>query len=101
MGWGFWPPKVPREETVSAFAAAFATIGYSPSDDGAVEIGFEKIALYVDRLGAPTHAARQLSDGRWTSKLGKDIDIAHTGLNDFPPHCSYGIVVAYFKRPVR
>ncbi len=35
-----------------------------------------RIALYAHR-GKPTHAARQLPDGWWASKLGKDIDIEH------------------------
>ena len=28
------------------------------------------------------HAARQLSDGRWTSKLGELVDIEHPDLAD-------------------
>ena len=31
-----------------------------------LEPGFEKIALYADNSGKPTHAARQLDNGRWT-----------------------------------
>lgn len=31
--------------------------------------------------GSPTHAARQLPDGTWTSKLGKDVDISHDSLD--------------------
>ena len=41
------------------------------------ENGFEKVALYVDKDGAPTHAARQLPNGKWTSKLGNGEDIEH------------------------
>lgn len=76
-----WPPGVPREETVAAFVAAFATLGYAPCRDGAPEAGYEKVALFARNDGngvpVPTHAARQLPDGRWTSKLGKMEDIDH------------------------
>ena len=35
------------------------------------------VAIYQSG-GLPTHAARQLSDGNWTSKLGPNIDITHS-----------------------
>lgn len=72
----FWPETAPREETVSAFLAAFASARYAVCADGEWEPGIEKIALYVanDR---PTHAARQSSNGKWTSKLGQEVDIEH------------------------
>jgi hypothetical protein len=70
---------VPRQETLEAFIAAFATIGYtlSPGDDESAEAGVEKVALFVDPSGAPTHGARQLPDGYWTSKMGRAEDIRH------------------------
>jgi hypothetical protein len=72
----FWPPGVPAEETLAAFVAAFATLGYAPCPGEEYEPGFEKVALFA-RDGIPTHAARQLPDGRWTSKLGMSEDIEH------------------------
>jgi len=72
-------------------------VGFVPCPDGTVEPGFEKIAIYVDPLGSPKHAARQLLFGKWTSKLGKQEDIKHhldglTGLR-------YGHVAQFMKRP--
>src|ERR1039458_1110376 len=71
---GFWPPTAKREEKLEAFAQAFATIGYEKCNNGNLEEGFEKIALYAvpNPLGRwiPTHAARQLPTGEWTSKMG-------------------------------
>jgi len=58
-------------------------------------VAFEKVAIYA-LDGEPTHAARQLSDGTWTSKLGKDIDITHT-LRALEGS-TYGQVAAYLKR---
>ena len=42
-----------------------------------LESGREKIAIYA-RGAAPAHVARQLADGKWTSKLGAAVDITHT-----------------------
>ena len=72
-----WPPGVSNEETLAAFVAAFATLGYLPCEGEAVEFGWEKVALYATADNLPKHAARQLIDGRWTSKLGRWEDIVH------------------------
>lgn len=91
----YWPEGVPREETLEAFVQAFATRGFVPAEDGLLEPGFEKLALYA-RAGKPMHAARQQADGSWTSKLGKHIDISHTLRGVEGP--AYGQVVAFMKR---
>jgi hypothetical protein len=44
----------------------------------------------------PTHAARQLPNGRWSSKLGKLEDIEHA-LDDICGS-AYGSVVPVLKR---
>ncbi len=54
--------------------------------------------MFADALGLPTHAARQLASGRWTSKLGKAEDIEHD-LHDLEGDL-YGIVVLLMKRPL-
>jgi hypothetical protein len=72
----YWPPDVPCEESVAAFVAAFAKLGYARGASPILESGVEKVALYA--LGnTPTHASRQLPSGLWTSKLGPAIDIEH------------------------
>jgi hypothetical protein len=99
----YWPDNIPRELTVDAFIRAYGTRGYVRCDDGSLEDGFEKVALYAKALfpGAPltpTHAAKQLPDGRWASKLGKYEDIAHMAAEAV--HCpSYGTVLCYLKKP--
>jgi hypothetical protein len=93
----FWPERVPRHATVEAFQAAFATIGYSEAAAEASETGFEKVALFANVHGMPTHAARQLPNGRWTSKLGKAEDIEHN-LRELEGDI-YGTVVLVMKRP--
>src|SRR5262245_2030434 len=88
----YWPPRVPREETLGALLAAFATLGYTPGFSFLPEPTIEKVALYVSG-GTPTHAARQLPSGMWTSKLGPAIDIEHT-TPDAVAGGVYGEVVA-------
>jgi hypothetical protein len=78
-GVSYWPPQAPREETLEAFVEAYRLLGYLPCDSADLETGFHKIAIYA-REGLPTHAARQLPDGRWASKLGRAEDIEHATL---------------------
>jgi hypothetical protein len=94
----YWPRGVPRQYTVDAYAQAYATLGYVDCPDGSAETGFEKLAIYADFAGTPTHAARLLPSGQWTSKLGQDIDISHTTPADVAGPL-YGRVVRYMKRP--
>jgi hypothetical protein len=89
-----WPAGVPREETTAAFVAAF---GYAVCAGEELETGFEKVALFANEHGVPTHAARQLESGRWTSKLGELEDIEHA-LHDLEG-AAYGSVVLLLKRP--
>src|SRR6266700_6331151 len=73
----YWPSNAPKEESLEAFVAALATVGYAPSDNADAEPGFEKAALYA-LGGIVKHAALQQADGTWRSKLGSDEDIEHT-----------------------
>jgi hypothetical protein len=92
----YWPAGIPREYTLDAFVAAFRTLGYSVCDDGVMEAGYEKIAIYADERDEPRHMARQQRSGAWTSKLGKWEDIEHElqGLEGQ----SYGRVTLFMKR---
>lgn len=97
----FWPPGLPREpidqETVGNFVKAFETEGYLVCDDGAIEQGFEKIAIYADTNKRPLHAARSLSKGVWSSKMGDLEDIEHATLEAVAGK-QYGSPVAFLKR---
>ena len=73
----YWVEGVPMEETLSAYIQAYQKLGYTPCDDETLELGYTKIALYVNEDGLPVHAARQLPTGKWTSKLGALEDIEH------------------------
>jgi hypothetical protein len=93
----YWPPGVPLYDlSVANFERAYETCGFERCIDGSRERGYEKIALYA-KQGAVTHTARQLPSGRWTSKLGKDIDIMHPTVASLEAS-GYGAVVAYMRR---
>ena len=96
MGQAFWPTGIPRVVRIDAFVMAYGVKGFVPCDNPGLEEHIEKIALYALN-GAPTHAARQLPNGLWTSKLGPQEDIEH--LLEGLEGPAYGRVVMYLKRP--
>lgn len=101
LGGPYWPPGLSRKATLANFVEAFRGLGYEPCETGDVEAGIEKVAIYVDANGAPTHAARQLSDGRWTSKCGRAHDITHVSPDVLGgPTPGYGDVGQFMRRPI-
>jgi len=94
---GYWPTGITLRLTLNNLTAIYAEHGYSRCDSPDVEAGYEKIAIYTDRRGLPTHAARQLSNGRWSSKLGELEDIEHHDLQALEGP-GYGSAVRYLRR---
>lgn len=97
LGVSYWPPGVTRSEDLFAFITAFEQLDYQPCKSGDREEGCEKIAVYVaPSSGVPIHLARQLENGRWTSKIGCIEDIEH----DLEDLCGeqYGHIGAFMKR---
>lgn len=96
----YWPASaVENDFGIAALEAAFQSLGFADCGlDNSLELDCEKIALYGS--GAfYTHAARQLPSGKWTSKLGRDVDIEH----ESPERLAggiYGEVVEIMKRRV-
>ena len=95
MGQQYWPSDAPREATLAAFIRAFESLGFQVCADGSPTSGFDKIVIYA-QAGSPTHAAKLLPDGRWSSKLGKSNDIEHD--LDALEGEAYGKVVAFLRR---
>jgi hypothetical protein len=93
----YWPPGIKRGDTVQSWIKVYEIHGYRVCEDGRLEDGFEKVAIY-EKDEEPMHVARQLEDGTWTSKLGPDEDIEHNTLDalegDF-----YGTATTWLKRP--
>jgi hypothetical protein len=97
----YWPKapsstaETPNDATLEVFKLGLATENFVECNDGKWAPGFEKIALY-GRGREITHAALQIAEDKWMSKLGGDEDIEHTldGLEG----PLFGIVVAYLQR---
>jgi hypothetical protein len=93
----YWPLGPPYYNyKIESLVRVFERLGYELCDSVESESGYEKIAIYgIDNVY--THAARQLADGTWTSKLGPEDDISHAALNALAGGC-YGSVVRILKR---
>ena len=94
----YWPPGIPRDWKVATLVRVFDAQGYVPCQNADQENGFEKVAIYRKKNRA-THAAKQLLDGKWTSKLGDLDDITHT--LDGLAGDMYGTPARYMRRPIR
>jgi hypothetical protein len=92
----YWPGNTPRTTAISAFIMQFSMHGYNEVKSDSLEPGVEKVALYADSFMQVTHAARQLTNGKWTSKMGEQFDIVHalTGLDGGP----YGAIGCVLQR---
>lgn len=92
-----WLDNIPHAATLDAFIKFYETFGYSgPSNESFVD-GVEKIAIFADKAGTPTHAAKQVGPNKWASKLGDSYDIEHK--RDAVCGGLYGSVAYYMKRP--
>lgn len=96
----YWPSDEITDCDVKNFIKAFELKGYECCDDGNHEEGYRKIALYVGTDTTEcTHAARELKNGFWTSKLGQIEDIQH-GTPYTIEGDAYGKVYCFMKKKV-
>lgn len=91
----YWPNNVSKTEDIKSFIELFEKIGYIICEDGSYEENYEKVGLY-ELNNKPTHAARQINQNWWITKLGPMHDIIHTeeALKDG----EYGNITVYLKR---
>ncbi len=88
-----------KSERLENFIDNYGYIGYKElTKSSEYEPGFEKIAIYVDEDGLPSHAARQKDNGCWTSKIGILEDVEHRTLECIEGD-NYGMVKVILKRP--
>ena len=92
----YWPEEVPGELNLTNFMAVYKRLGYEPCETAEFEPGVEKLAIYVESDGMPTHAARQLGAGKWTSKLGELEDVEHATLESLASF--YGGIAMVLRR---
>lgn len=94
---GFYWPHDNKQVTLESYIKTYAIHGYAPCATDELESEFEKVALYVDDTGIPSHATRQKESGVWMSKLGELEDIEHATLSALEG--TYGYVKVILKRP--
>ena len=72
----YWPPYATRDSRIESLKEVLAGLGYEPCDDSYLEDGYQKVALY-EVQGEAKHAAVQMSNGRWRSKMGQGPVVEH------------------------
>ena len=94
----YWPPWATRSSSMQSLKEVFAGLQYEECNDGNHEAGYQKLALY-EAGGAAQHAAVQMPNGRWRSKMGPGPVIEH----DSPESLSggmYGEPTVFMRRAV-
>jgi len=94
----YWPPWATLDDSSDSLQEAFTGIGYQPCGDGGLEEGYLKVALYADE-GKFQHAAVQMPNGAWRSKMGEGPVIEHQSPESLAGGM-YGNVHCLMRRPV-
>ncbi len=79
--WGYsrrryWPDYAARSDSIESLIEVFAGLKFLQCQDSSLESGYEKVALYEEQ-GVWKHAALQMPNGRWRSKMGQGPVIEH------------------------
>lgn len=72
----YWPPEVARNPSITGLENLFRWLGFKKCRGSRLEADYHKVALYASK-GLWTHAALQMPNGRWRSKLGNGVLIEH------------------------
>ena len=94
----YWPPWATMDNRMESLEEAFAGLEYELCDDSIAEEGYQKVALYGFQ-GRFEHAALQMPNGLWRSKMGPGPVIEHRSpesLSGGP----YGEVHCFMRRPL-
>jgi hypothetical protein len=102
-----WPFNLRNNDNLEYFIELFLNLGYKEETDNIENEHpkYRKIALFIkansnisDRLNCKcTHAARQLKNGLWASKLGCSHDIEHSNPYDLEGQ-QYGQLAIILKK---
>jgi len=96
----YWPENVERKRTLDVFKKVFENLGYFICDNGNFEEGYDKIAIYVNENGKPTHVTRQFWKNVWISKIGEWELVEYYNVNAlYDGIC--GDIAVFMKRPIK
>jgi hypothetical protein len=66
----YWPPDADPQESMAAFIRMYQLHGFELCAGAEAEDAFIKIAIFIEsKEGLPAHAALQLPNGKWISKM--------------------------------
>ena len=93
----YWPDGL--GDSLDDWCQIFVRQGFSVTDNRAVEVGYDKVAIYVDGQNDTSHVAITSGD-TWKSKLGNYQDISHDTLDLLEGYesCEYGRVAVVLRR---
>jgi hypothetical protein len=95
----YWPPTAPQEGTIRAWVEALRCVGFGGYDGRAADLTPTLVKVVIfGRAFQATHAARQLKDGRWASKLG-DWEAMEHDTPELLEGPSYGTIQIFMSRP--
>ena len=97
-GINYWPPWATLTERIESLIEAFTGLGYQQCDGSNVEGGYQKVALYEGQ-GEMKHAAAQMPNGAWRSKMGQGPVIEHRSPESLAGG-PYGEVHCFMRRPL-
>ena len=73
---GHWPPWANRNDRIESLKQVFLGLECEECRDSELEDGYQKVALF-EVQGQAKHAALQMPNGRWRSKIGDGPLIEH------------------------
>ncbi len=95
----YWPPGIPEEWSIATTRQILEQDGYTEETTVQdFETDWEKVAIFSNQRDE-LHFARQLPNGKWTSKLGTQIDIEHDDLESLKGN-TYGEWRVILKRRI-
>lgn len=95
----YWPSHATRSERLESLIEVFAGLGFEQCHDSQVEEGYQKVTLYEER-GAWTHAALQMPNGHWRSKMGEGPVIEHPNPESLSAG-PYGDATTFMRKSVQ
>jgi len=92
-----WPDHASRSNSMESLKQVFLGLGFQPcANDSGVEGGYQKVVLY-EQEGSWAHAAIQMPNGRWRSKIGRGPVIEHQSPQSLSSGI-YGEPTTYMRR---
>ena len=97
-GISYWPPWATVDNKIESLKELFAGLEYEQCQYSNAESGYQKVALY-EIQGKFQHAALQMPNRPWRSKMGQGPVIEHRSPESLSGE-KYGHPVVYMRRGV-